>query len=235
MSYPGEKSAYNQENHTRESGAYGNPSNQPHQPSPYPPSSYEYGNEAGAYNQSPYPQAIQVNSVAPPPPPPPLSEMGNPYQPQSSIPVATGVYTVNNQTSNPLPPPMAPPMQAPGLQVNRGSHPPMGPGVAPPPILNGVPGEGFQGNGGPTIVQVVSLNPQFGTVPTHFTCKYCQYVGITRVKKQTGGATWLSCCGLALVGCVYGCCLIPFCTDCTKDTEHVCPNCNNVVGRKNIF
>ena len=35
---------------------------------------------------------------------------------------------------------------------------------------------------------------------------------------------------ICLVGCIFGCCLIPFCMDDLKKVIHKCPNCNNILG-----
>ncbi|RMZ93721.1 lipopolysaccharide-induced tumor necrosis factor-alpha factor -like protein [Brachionus plicatilis] len=48
-----------------------------------------------------------------------------------------------------------------------------------------------------------------------------------------GLATWLLSGGIALLGCIFGCCLIPFFIDACKDVEHYCPNCNHYFVNKN--
>lgn len=36
---------------------------------------------------------------------------------------------------------------------------------------------------------------------------------------------------IALLGCVFGCCLIPCCIDECMDIHHTCPNCKAYLGR----
>ena len=48
--------------------------------------------------------------------------------------------------------------------------------------------------------------------PMAVTCPNCGTHGVTDVRYDVGGGTWLWCLGIACVGCYGGCCLIPFCT-----------------------
>ncbi len=54
---------------------------------------------------------------------------------------------------------------------------------------------------------------------------------MTIVEYEPGSGTWMTCLMLSLVGCLCGCCLIPFCVDSLKDAIHICPNCNAEVGK----
>eukprot|EP01017_Pseudomicrothorax_dubius_P019797 TRINITY_DN2181_c0_g2_i7.p1 TRINITY_DN2181_c0_g2~~TRINITY_DN2181_c0_g2_i7.p1 ORF type:complete len:144 (-),score=28.61 TRINITY_DN2181_c0_g2_i7:115-546(-) len=71
--------------------------------------------------------------------------------------------------------------------------------------------------------------------PTVVTCQFCGKSGITNVRYETAGGTYLACAGLLLIQCWCGCCLIPFCLDDCKDFVHFCSSCNNVVGRKKFL
>ncbi|XP_067859255.1 lipopolysaccharide-induced tumor necrosis factor-alpha factor homolog [Heptranchias perlo] len=107
--------------------------------------------------------------------------------------------------------PVGPPMGGPGMQVPQ--YPPQ---PANPPV----------------VVQTVYVQPtqQFSFQPIQTTCPSCNQVVITRVHHSPGALTWISCGGLFLIGCVFGCCLIPFCVDGLQDVEHVCPNCGVHLG-----
>ncbi|XP_067911826.1 lipopolysaccharide-induced tumor necrosis factor-alpha factor homolog isoform X2 [Heterodontus francisci] len=100
--------------------------------------------------------------------------------------------------------------------------PPMGgPGMPAPQLANP-----------PVVVQTVYVQPNqpFSFQPMQITCPSCNQVVITRISHSPGALTWLSCGGLFLVGCVFGCCLIPFCVDGLQDVEHNCPNCGRHLG-----
>jgi len=71
--------------------------------------------------------------------------------------------------------------------------------------------------------------------PQGFQCQFCSYVGVTRISHEIGAGTCLMSGGLALVGCVWGCCLIPCCVDEAKDVVHHCPNCQRIVGVKPLI
>ncbi|KAM3826738.1 lipopolysaccharide-induced tumor necrosis factor-alpha factor isoform 2-T4 [Vipera latastei] len=66
--------------------------------------------------------------------------------------------------------------------------------------------------------------------PMQIHCPSCNQMIVTRISYQPGALTWLSCGGLALVGCWLGCCLIPFCVDAMQDVQHFCPCCNAFLG-----
>ncbi|XP_042576004.1 lipopolysaccharide-induced tumor necrosis factor-alpha factor homolog [Cyprinus carpio] len=138
--------------------------------------------------------------------------------------------------SNPQYPPMpyapAPaPAPAPALDMKTSVPPyptqaycPMYP---PPPAQQGQPVTS------PVVsVQTVYVQPGlvFGSVPVQAHCPVCSQNVITRLEHTSGALAWLSCAGLAIFGCIYGCCLIPFCVDSLKDVIHHCPNCSSVLG-----
>ncbi|KAI1896188.1 hypothetical protein AGOR_G00092240 [Albula goreensis] len=70
----------------------------------------------------------------------------------------------------------------------------------------------------------------FGSQPVQTHCPVCARFVVTRLEHNSGTLAWLSCAGLFIFGCIYGCCLIPFCMDGLKDVTHYCPSCNNVLG-----
>jgi len=74
-----------------------------------------------------------------------------------------------------------------------------------------------------------SLVPHY---PFRTTCPYCNADVVTAVRKETGVLTWIACVGCVLFGCWLGCCLIPFCVDPLKDSEHICPNCSRMIAKR---
>ncbi|UJR17496.1 hypothetical protein I4U23_004391 [Adineta vaga] len=74
-----------------------------------------------------------------------------------------------------------------------------------------------------------------GSIPVQCVCWNCKKQIVTRTEKKNGLVTWLGCGGLILFGCVFGCCLIPFCVDACKDTIHMCPNCNTILGEDKLL
>ena len=56
--------------------------------------------------------------------------------------------------------------------------------------------------------------------PVTTVCPHCGSHVTTSTRKTSGALAWLACGGLALAGCIFGCCLIPFCIDGMLDTEH---------------
>ncbi|XP_076865358.1 lipopolysaccharide-induced tumor necrosis factor-alpha factor homolog [Brachyhypopomus gauderio] len=81
-------------------------------------------------------------------------------------------------------------------------------------------------------VQTVYVQPGvvFGDLPVQAFCPVCVQSVQTRLEHSSGTMTWLTCAGLCIFGCIYGCCLIPFCVDSLKDVRHHCPSCNRIMG-----
>ncbi|RXM32442.1 Lipopolysaccharide-induced tumor necrosis factor-alpha factor-like [Acipenser ruthenus] len=81
-------------------------------------------------------------------------------------------------------------------------------------------------------VNVVQVQPAavFTDRPVQLLCPGCQQSILTNMESTSGTMTYLACGALFLFGCVFGCCLIPFCVDGLKDSIHTCPNCKNVLG-----
>jgi len=76
---------------------------------------------------------------------------------------------------------------------------------------------------------------EFGSVPQQTFCQTCNMNVVSVTEKEIGLGNWAVCGGVALIGCIFGCCLIPFCVDELKDTHHFCPNCRRKLGVKKII
>ncbi|XP_077301589.1 lipopolysaccharide-induced tumor necrosis factor-alpha factor homolog [Arctopsyche grandis] len=129
-------------------------------------------------------------------------------------------YNYNNQQMGVpsygfnVPPPSAPP---PSYAQAVGGVAPSSPYV--PPQHN---------DAGPAIVTtVVPVGPQ----PTHTICPSCHAEIDTKTKTEPGIIAYISGIVIALVGCWFGCCLIPCCIDECMDIHHSCPNCKAYLGR----
>ncbi|XP_029619801.1 cell death-inducing p53-target protein 1 homolog [Salmo trutta] len=72
------------------------------------------------------------------------------------------------------------------------------------------------------IVEVEKLNSD----PAIVQCPICEQVVTTETYRKIGGAAWMLCLVSGMLGCVAGCCLIPFCLDNLKDVRHRCPECH---------
>ncbi|XP_030067724.1 LITAF domain-containing protein [Microcaecilia unicolor] len=78
-----------------------------------------------------------------------------------------------------------------------------------------------------SVPAVVVVGSNFADTPAVTVCPVCHQNITTRTERSAGLLTWLLCGGLAIVGCIAGCCLIPFCVDACQDVNHYCPNCNH--------
>ncbi|XP_014914779.1 U11/U12 small nuclear ribonucleoprotein 25 kDa protein isoform X1 [Poecilia latipinna] len=67
------------------------------------------------------------------------------------------------------------------------------------------------------------------THPTRTQCPECMQFVTTETFTSVSSVTWLVCIMSAMVGCVAGCCLIPFCMDRFKTTTHRCPKCRSKI------
>ncbi|KAI6191423.1 Lipopolysaccharide-induced TNF factor [Aphelenchoides bicaudatus] len=74
-------------------------------------------------------------------------------------------------------------------------------------------------------------DPAYGPRPVSVTCPQCHQNVITHVRYSPGLLAWLICAGCVIFGCIFGCCLIPFCVDDCQDCEHQCPNCHAFLGQ----
>jgi len=63
-------------------------------------------------------------------------------------------------------------------------------------------------------VPVVLISGYQGNAYPHFpvqtTCPFCQTTMVTSIQKSPGLCAWVSCGVLAFMGCIFGCCLLPF-------------------------
>ncbi|KAM4624526.1 uncharacterized protein ACJ7VT_005378 [Polymixia lowei] len=77
-----------------------------------------------------------------------------------------------------------------------------------------------------TLIPVEGL----GMTPAYTQCPSCEEVITTETIKTMSVAMWILCCMSSMLGCVAGCCLIPFFVDSLKDVSHQCPHCHAVIN-----
>ncbi len=86
---------------------------------------------------------------------------------------------------------------------------------------NNPPQTGFSANPKPTPYNPNYTAPRlFGKIPQSVICQNCNSSVVTVTNTVNGLTTWLLVAGIALVGCICGCCLIPLCIQDVKDVEH---------------
>nr|XP_021509909.1 lipopolysaccharide-induced tumor necrosis factor-alpha factor homolog [Meriones unguiculatus]XP_021509911.1 lipopolysaccharide-induced tumor necrosis factor-alpha factor homolog isoform X1 [Meriones unguiculatus] len=143
----------------------------------------------------------------------------------SSIPSAPPTYeeTVGGGSYYPTPPA---PVPGPATGLITG---PDGKGMNPPSYYTQpvpVP------NANAIAVQTVYVQQpvSFYDRPVQMCCPSCSKMIVTQLSYNAGALTWLSCGSLCLLGCVAGCCFIPFCVDALQDVDHYCPNCKALLG-----
>ncbi|XP_035001053.1 fibrous sheath CABYR-binding protein [Hippoglossus stenolepis] len=56
-------------------------------------------------------------------------------------------------------------------------------------------------------------------------CPSCGEAVFTEIRSVVGETIWMLCCVCSMLGCVAGCCLIPFFMENVKDIHHRCPRC----------
>lgn len=76
----------------------------------------------------------------------------------------------------------------------------------------------------PKVIMDVTELPPY---PAKTQCPHCHAFVTTEVTRTVGPVVWLVCAMSTLIGCVAGCCLIPFCIDHFKDMKHNCPKCRS--------
>ncbi|XP_018576725.1 lipopolysaccharide-induced tumor necrosis factor-alpha factor homolog [Anoplophora glabripennis] len=120
-------------------------------------------------------------------------------------------------SKNSMPPPYGPPPAAPPSYAQAvGGVPPTSPYVPNHSIMKG-----------PEIVTtVVAVGPN----PTHMICPHCQAEIDTTTKSKPGLIAYISGAILCIIGCFWGCCLIPCCIEKCMDVSHTCPNCDAYLG-----
>lgn len=69
-----------------------------------------------------------------------------------------------------------------------------------------------------------------GKQPQIITCWFCQRVVETRIEYRPGPFAWCSCSLLCCLGCICGCCLIPFFWKPCQDVYHFCSYCSSPLG-----
>ncbi|KAM8779214.1 lipopolysaccharide-induced tumor necrosis factor-alpha factor isoform 1-T4 [Rhynchonycteris naso] len=151
----------------------------------------------------------------------------------SSVPTAPPSYEETVAINSYFPAPPAPvPGPATGLVTG-----PDGKGMNPPAYYT-QPGPIPNANASsvlpPPSVAVQTVYVQqpvsFFDRPVQMGCPSCNKMIVTQLSYNAGALTWLSCGSLCLLGCIAGCCFIPFCVDALQDVDHYCPNCKALLG-----
>ncbi len=88
----------------------------------------------------------------------------------------------------------------------------------------------------PTVVSRPMIYPHssivnFGNIPIYCLCEFCNSRQYTYIKEEYDWKAHLSCLGLCLIGCDFGCCLIPYCFDDFKIRKHYCCHCHKYLGK----
>ncbi|XP_022661921.1 lipopolysaccharide-induced tumor necrosis factor-alpha factor-like [Varroa jacobsoni] len=81
----------------------------------------------------------------------------------------------------------------------------------------------------PTI-NVHVIHSRMGPLPQQVTCGKCGAHVMTATSARPGLLTYLFSGALIALGCVWGCCLIPYCIPECQDIEHHCPSCRAHLG-----
>ncbi|XP_069501681.1 lipopolysaccharide-induced tumor necrosis factor-alpha factor homolog isoform X2 [Ambystoma mexicanum] len=181
--------------------------------------------------QAPYPQG----------PPPPQNPAYPPnYQapyPQGPPPLQNPAYPPNYQAPQPQaqPPPQGATQTAGQNTQQSGGQGGMQNQIVinmPPNAPNSgqsnqtaAPQHGYRNPGGPAVM----IGNMSRDTPMRTTCPACQQAIVTSISHTAGAMAWLLCGMLILFGCVFGCCIIPFCVDSCLDVKHYCPSCNHLI------
>uniref|UniRef100_A0A5F7ZAV3 LITAF domain-containing protein n=1 Tax=Macaca mulatta TaxID=9544 RepID=A0A5F7ZAV3_MACMU len=139
--------------------------------------------------------------------------------------------------------PSAPPSYEETVAVNRYYF--TSPAPMPGPTTRLVTGPGGKGmnpasyfqpaptpSNNPITVQTVCVQHPipFLDRPVQMRCPSCNKMSVSQLSCNAGALTWLSRGSLCLLGCVAGCCFIPFCVDALQDVDRYCPSCRALVG-----
>ncbi|KAI5623187.1 lipopolysaccharide-induced tumor necrosis factor-alpha factor-like [Silurus asotus] len=65
--------------------------------------------------------------------------------------------------------------------------------------------------------------------PAMVQCPTCKQHVTTEIQHKVGKTSFLLCYFSTLLGCVAGCCLLPFVLNYFKDTCHFCPSCHTEI------
>ena len=79
------------------------------------------------------------------------------------------------------------------------------------------------------------LENGFGDLPQMHHCQWCGAQEATKVSHNVSLGTHIACVGLCVIGCDLGCCLVPYCINSTKQVNHKCGSCGQVVGIKKFI
>ncbi|XP_062306451.1 uncharacterized protein LOC134011047 isoform X1 [Osmerus eperlanus] len=77
------------------------------------------------------------------------------------------------------------------------------------------------------ILDVTKLPPW----PSQTQCPECRQFITTETVTSIGSVSCLVCVMLAMIGCLAGCCFLPFCTNHFKDVTHKCPKCRTCIHK----
>nr|XP_025043225.1 lipopolysaccharide-induced tumor necrosis factor-alpha factor isoform X2 [Pelodiscus sinensis] len=116
--------------------------------------------------------------------------------------------------------------------VQESEHGPNMKGMNPPPYHRIIEPSRPVSAPNPIAVQTVYVQQpvMFYDRPVQMCCLSCNKMIVTRLSHSAGALTWLSCGSLCLLGCIAGCCFIPFCIDALQDVDHYCPSCQALLG-----
>ncbi|KAM3592752.1 uncharacterized protein V6R79_024462 [Siganus canaliculatus] len=66
---------------------------------------------------------------------------------------------------------------------------------------------------------------RLGPAPAFARCPSCREVVFTETRSKVGQTVWLVCCTAFMMGCIAGCCIMPFFMKRLMDVHHHCPSC----------
>lgn len=187
-----------------------------------------------AASNNPYPASTQPGVSYPPSQYPPQTQYAQPASqyppPQQYQPPPQGY-----PPSQGYPPPQG---YQPAPQYAQPQYPPSGqypPQQYPPQYAQPQysPDKGHQGQSVQVGVVIGQSQPFWGPVPVTTVCSHCKKTVTTIMMREVGVGTWVACVLICLfAGCPWN--YIPFCCDGCKDIKHICPECNTVIGRRDM-
>jgi lipopolysaccharide-induced tumor necrosis factor-alpha factor len=87
----------------------------------------------------------------------------------------------------------------------------------------------------PQPTTIVHHATYFGPDPVTTVCPSCRAHIRTQVNDEPSGKTHSIALCLFCFGCVFGCCLFPYCMSSCQKQKHKCPNCRSVIGYYNNY